>query len=200
VLRKGKQAIVLAVLRFTVFWLPLCYFQPLLEGFMPLMTSHFHNEPIIWIFPTGKQCHGSFIMEVVHHQWHDKCWLCWCIVACHPAIHWSKKSFSFCLYWWDCWRKWGPGFLTSFVVVFVCVQWVKMRGDIGGIVDHYCLKFLFITCIHSARFTLSNITFFFSAFAIFHYSIKDLIMVNNSTNITSHLYSLNTNKIFRYQI
>jgi len=49
-----------------------------------------------------------------------------------------------------------------------------MRGDIGGIVDHYCLNFLFITCIHSARFTLSNITFFFSAFAIFHYSIKDL--------------------------
>jgi hypothetical protein len=49
--------------------------------------------------------------------------------------------------------KSGPGFPTSYIVVFVCVQWVKVRGDlfvdIGGIVHHHCFKFLFIITISS---------------------------------------------------
>ena len=68
--------------------------------------------------------------------------------------------------------KQGHGFPTSYVVVFFCVQWVKVRGDcsvsegerwlfsewrwevivhfvdIVGIVDHHCLKFIFITLLN----------------------------------------------------
>ena len=48
----------------------------------------------------------------------------------------------------------GPKFQTSYVVVFIFDQLVVVRGDslivhfvnvdIGGIVDHHCLNFLFI--------------------------------------------------------
>jgi hypothetical protein len=49
--------------------------------------------------------------------------------------------------------KSGPGFPTSYIVVFVCVQWVKVRGDlfvdIGGIVHHHCFKFKWVQDVSS---------------------------------------------------
>ena len=42
----------------------------------------------------------------------------------------------------------GPGFPSSYAVVFIYVQWVKVRVvcfvDIGWIVGHHCLNLLFI--------------------------------------------------------
>ena len=58
-----------------------------------------------------------------------------------PLTSLSMPHFCVC-------PKSGPGFPTSYVMVFVCAQLAKMRDscsfiDIGGIDDHHCLNFLF---------------------------------------------------------
>jgi hypothetical protein len=55
----------------------------------------------------------------------------------------------------------GNGFPTLCVVVSLfCVQWVKVRGDIGGIIYHYCLSFLFLIGSFSSNYELHKWFFF----------------------------------------
>ena len=55
----------------------------------------------------------------------------------------------------------GLGFPMSYVVVSLfCVQWVKVRGDIGGIIYHHCLSFLFLIGSFSSNYELHKWFFF----------------------------------------
>jgi hypothetical protein len=55
----------------------------------------------------------------------------------------------------------GLGFPMSYVVVSLFyVQWVKVRGDIGGIIYHHCLSFLFLIRSFSSNYELHKWFFF----------------------------------------
>jgi hypothetical protein len=63
--------------------------------------------------------------------------------------------------------KQGPGFPTSHVMVFLCSVIVHFV-DIGGIDDHHCLNFLFITSCFSAKQQFSLvISFNYTAIPIY---------------------------------
>jgi hypothetical protein len=59
-----------------------------------------------------------------------------CIVVGGGIVRLTPTHFCDCL-------KPGRGFPTSYIVVFF-VKFV----DIGGMDDHHCLTFLFITCVY----------------------------------------------------
>ena len=64
---------------------------------------------------------SSWISNVICRAW----WFCFVF----SELRW-EVIVRFCLYWWDCWRKWGPGFPTSFVVV--CFMFSQVRWEVIG--------------------------------------------------------------------